>query len=247
MKKIIIITLTVIALIISICAFLFYKDELLYSKVFCKFGSQNHCGIINRVGNTYLLDGKFDEAQRLLKFACDSKFYKSCSNLGSLFSQIKDNESAQLYLKMSCDNGFIGGCDNLGSFYVGINEYEKAKTYLEMSCDNNFSKSCHNLGFVYLKEQNPQKAVEFYTKSCENKFYASCVAASAIYAKGEGIKRNLHLALRYAQTACDGGIKEICEKQKNLEKALKAMELMNGLCKMGSKKACEQLEKFNQI
>nr|MBP3724646.1 sel1 repeat family protein [Campylobacter sp.] len=247
MKKIII--SAVVLIIFGVCAFLLHNDELLYSKISCKFGSQNHCGIINRVGNTYLLDSKFDEAQKLLKFACESKFYKSCSNLGSLFMQTKDNKQAEFYLKMSCDNGFIGGCDNLGSFYISLNEYQKAKPFLELSCEQNIFKSCHNLGFLYLQPnmKDVQKAVSFYKKSCENRFYGSCVALSAIYVKGDGIDRNLSLALEFAKTACDGGIKQICSKINGLEKAAKALELLDTLCKLGSTASCEKMKEFNKI
>lgn len=240
MKKLSIIV-AVFAFVAGVFAFLFYIDKLLYSKIFCKFGSQNHCSVIHEAGNLNMLSSKFDEAEKLFKFACNSEFGESCLKLGSLFAQNQNNNQAKIYFKKSCEANLVEGCDNLASLYIGENDYERARPLLEISCENGFLHSCHNLGFLYLnaEQKNPQKAIELYTKSCEGGFYDSCAVLSVIFVKGGEIERNLPLALKFAQTACRGGVKEICPKIQDLQEAVDSTKLFDDL-KSLDKELCEE-------
>ena len=253
MKKPLLIACGVIALIIIICVFLFSIDKLLYSKISCKFGSQNHCSTINQAGNLYVLDAKFDEAQKLFKFTCNSEFYESCLNLGSLFEQTNDISKAKEYFQKSCEAGINEGCDKLAFIYINENNFESAKPFLEISCQNNSFESCYDLASLYFNAQGVQKdyqkAIELYTKSCKGEFYDSCAVLSLIFLRGKEIERNLPLALEFAKIACDGGISEICPKINELQEAVNSTKLLDDLksldkelCEEGDEEACDRLE-----
>ncbi|MDA3061655.1 MULTISPECIES: tetratricopeptide repeat protein [unclassified Campylobacter] len=163
MKKIL---LFLIICIIGIFIQISFDEKFFYPKVACRLGSENSCSKINTEGNKFLTNYRLDEAEILLRTACEAKFYKACSNLGALY-----NKKSLWYLQHSCANGFYGACDNLGKFYVGSFKYDMAIPLFTDACDHGIVSSCQILAFMYYigkgVQQNPANAMKFYEKACK--------------------------------------------------------------------------------
>ena len=95
----------------------------------------------------------FNLAKTVLTKACDAKFYGSCHNLGTLYSDglgvEKDLEKAlSLHLK-ACEGNSAEGCATAGVFYkrgLGVEkDIAKALSYLEKACNGGNKIACGEL------------------------------------------------------------------------------------------------------
>jgi len=149
----------------------------------CEAGDASICGDL---GIAYYMgrDGikqDYAQAAKFFKKACDGNNYKTCSNLGFMYSTgqgvvIDPDKAAELYVK-ACDGGDVFGCQNVGTMYFkgeGVKvDLIKGLGYIKIACDKGLWGACSNfalanelIGQKTKSEASFKTAKEYFKKAC---------------------------------------------------------------------------------
>lgn len=144
----------------------------------CKEGDASYC---HDAGVSYYFgqNGAQQDYLKAIEYyqkGCDNKIYRSCSNLGIMYSDgfgvNQDYKKAIELHSKACNGGNAPACSNLGAMYFlgqGVKkDIVKSASYFRKACNGKdwigcFKFAIHNE--VNLKDN--KKAMQFYKKACD--------------------------------------------------------------------------------
>lgn len=165
------------------CAVLLSEAQIRQFKQRCEAGDANICGDLGIA--YYMGDNGFtkdyEKAAKFFAKACDGNNYKTCSNLGFMYSNgqgvARDyDKAAELYVK-ACEGGDVFGCQNVGTMYFkgeGVKvDLIKGLGYIKIACDKGLWGACSNfalanelIGQKTKSEASFKTAKEYFKKAC---------------------------------------------------------------------------------
>ena len=220
----------------------------------CEQGNKNDC---NTRGVAYGIKGEYIEALKLYEKACDLNSSTGCSNLGYMYMNgqaVKRNfVMAVRFLDKAVDLGSWNfAATNLGIIYekgygaIDVNT-TMATDYFRKGCldDNGFA--CNYMGTVEYKAKQEKRALGYYYASCRLGNGFGCYNLGQAAYRGQGMKVDLSIAVRYFMKGCEHNIAYACDTlagmiyrgeggtmpDQNLEK-----EYWKKACDLGLKSSC---------
>jgi len=175
------------------------QASTLYPKIqqACSEGNISQCHLL---GMKYKHEQKDHiKAVEYLSIACNSKNYKACQVLGSIYTDgrygiDKNYQEAKIQYKKACDHNFSASCMVMGGFYdgglKGSEDYKKALAFYEKACQLKNYNGCNALGYAYMfgtleVQRDYAKALVYYDKACNKKDndqgFGSCQAKSVSF------------------------------------------------------------------
>ena len=181
MKKVI---LCLVAACSLVSAATFNEAQIREFEQKCEVGDAIICG---SVGISYYMGDNgftkdYEKAAKFFAKACDGNNYKTCSNLGFMYSTgqgvvIDPDKAAELYVK-ACEGGDVFGCQNVGAMYLkgqGVKaDAIKGLGYIKIACDKGLWGACLNfalanelIGQKTKSEASFKAAKEYFKKACD--------------------------------------------------------------------------------
>lgn len=127
----------------------------------------------------------------------------------------EDFQSARDMFSNLCEKGFGTSCGYMGKIFYDEFDYSRAYEYSNKSCLLNQDQSaCLLKGKLLATGQgvtkNTNEAQQIFKNGCDQKSKESCHELFDMYWKGNGVKSNRSLAMKYAEKACNLGDSESC-------------------------------------
>lgn len=167
--------------------------------------------------------GNYHKAFQMLNSACQSRNFKGCMVLGSMFYLGKggvntDHPKALTLFNKACKGGNVEGCSmSAGMYYDGkgtIKNNTKALSLHKKSCYGGLIDSCSTAGTLLSEIGTPQslqQALPFYKKGCQGKIAGSCFSIGVMYILGQGTRKNIPYGKGFLKQSCVLGRQDACD------------------------------------
>lgn len=211
---------------------------------------------------------EYTQVKEQAKIDCDAGKPQACLEIAKTYLRIKENDKAYLLLKNSCLSLKHGAsCALWHEALINDGDVDEAYKLSEQACSQNIGLSCHQLAWKYKKENNLERSIKFFTRACDNGEAKSCHELGLHHLKFD---RKLSYSFfgsackSYHRQSCDFKEKldryfvqeKKCQEEKNARSCfviasfeedygdqLKAMASFASACKIGSRLACDRVEK----